>query len=223
MDRSPATPTSVGFHFDPVCPFAWVTSRWIVRVAELRNLDVQWRFISLRMVNDEEPGPYRPMHEAGLGLLRVAAAARNHGGNAAVAAWYAAVGELLWNTPTPAGQPLLGGAGDPTVVAAALATAGLPDALVAAMGDATHDRVIAAETDEALRRVGGDVGTPIITFGDPDGPAFFGPVISRTGSDEEAAELWDAVAVLARFEGFAELKRALRQLPDLPALEGFEG
>ena len=99
-----------------------------------------------------------------------------------------------------------------------LADAGLPAALADALEDSTLDTVIQAETDEALALTGRDVGTPILQIDPPDGLAFFGPVISRLPGEEEAAELWDHVVGLARFPGFAELKRSLRELPQLPAL-----
>jgi len=211
----------VDFHFDPVCPFAWITSRWMVQVAPLRDLDVHWRFISLRMVNADSPGAYRAMHEAGLRLLRVAVATRHEGGNDAVGAWYTAIGNALWQREAVAGEALLPGADDPDVVAAALEAAGLPAALVAALDNSGFDELIAAETREARDRAGEDVGTPIITFDAPDGPDFFGPVISRLSDDAGAVKLWDALEVLARFDSFTEVKRSLRQMPELPALRGF--
>lgn len=220
-DVSASTPMVVDFHFDPVCPFAWMTSRWMMQVAPLRNLDVQWRFISLRMVNGDNPNPYRRLHDTGLRLLRIAAAARTTAGNDAVGAWYTAVGSTLWNTePTP-GAPLLAGRDDPAVVTDALRVAGLPDHLADAADDLSHDDVIASETAAGLERVGGDAGTPIITFGAPDGPAFFGPVISRLSDDQQAVALWDAVVVLAGHDSFSELKRSARSMPDLAALRGF--
>jgi hypothetical protein len=94
---------------------------------------------------------------------------------------------------------------------------GLPGELAESLDDTRHDATIQAETDEALALTGKDVGTPIIQIGPPDGLAFFGPVISRKPSDDEAEELWDHVVGLARFPGFAELKRSLRERPQLAA------
>ncbi|UOY00722.1 mycothiol-dependent nitroreductase Rv2466c family protein [Blastococcus sp. PRF04-17] len=97
----------------------------------------------------------------------------------------------------------------------ALAESGLPAELAGALDDRSWDQVVRAETDEALAATGKDVGTPILHFAPPDGPAFFGPVISRLPDPAEALELWDHVVALARFPGFAELKRSLRERPQL--------
>ncbi len=211
------------FFFDPVCPFAWVTSRWVARVAELRDLEVDWRFISLRMVNAERdydkefPPGYVDGHTRGLELLRVAAATRDGHGNEAVGRLYASYGAVIWDAPGGL-EGTLRRRGDLASVEPVLAAADLPVELARAVGDDTWDPVIRAETDEALRRTGKDVGTPIITYGPPDGLSLFGPVISRVPGDDEAVELWDAVATLARFEGFAELKRSRREPLALAAL-----
>lgn len=226
----PASATSaVDFFFDPVCPFAWMTSRWMVQVAGLRGLDVHWRFISLRMLNDAKdydtdfPDGYRQAHGAGLRMLRVASAARQSLGNDAVGSLYTSFGASIWDhAPTP-GSLMRPDAGEPDHLLAALQDAGLPAELANAADDDTHDELIAAETERALTRAGRDVGTPIITFGAPDGPSFFGPVISRLPSDDDAVRLWDAVETLAGFDSFAELKRSLRELPDLRALSGYTG
>ena len=103
-------------------------------------------------------------------------------------------------------------------LAPVLAGLGLPAELVDALEDTSYDAVLQAETDVALALTGKDVGTPILQFDPPGGKAFFGPVISRLPSDEDAVRLWDHVVGLAGFEGFAELKRSLRELPQLPAL-----
>ena len=105
----------------------------------------------------------------------------------------------------------------PAFLAPVLEAAGLPAGLTAALEDESLDAVVRAETEEALALTGRDVGTPIIHFGPPEGVAFFGPVISRLPSEEEAVELWDHVVGLASFPGFAELKRSLRERPQLPA------
>jgi 2-hydroxychromene-2-carboxylate isomerase len=204
------------FFFDPVCPWAWITSRWVTEVASLRDLDVRWRFICLRMVNaakDYEkdfPAGYTTGHGRGQQALRIAAAVRAEHGEEAVPVWYTAIGtaihvdrqrEVLMEHPDK-------------VFRAALEAGGLPVELAAAADDAAHDAVLQADTDEALSRTGKDVGTPIITFGDPaDGHSFFGPVISRAPKGEEALKLWDAVAMIAAHDAFAELKRSLRGKP----------
>jgi hypothetical protein len=206
------------FFLDPVCPFAWLTSRWVVRVAELRDLRVGWRFISLRMINQwrsEENAEFGAAHRLGLGTLRIMAAARELGGDEAVGRLYAGWGQRLWHGPPgPAITELLEGIDR----AAWLADAGLPPELAAAADDLSRDELIAAESQLALGRAGEDVGTPIITFGPPDGPSYFGPVISSLPEDDESLRLYDLVTELARFPGFSELKRSNRPPLDLPRL-----
>lgn len=221
------------FYFDPVCPFAWLTSKWVRRVQEARDYRVDWRFISLRLVNahvdygSHFPAGYEAGHTAGLRLLRVAAAVRaGHGGDA-VAGLYLALGTALFDSdPLPdlsdrdgADDPR----GTPEVVAPLLAGLGLPESLAGTLDDPAWDVEIQAETDEALALTGKDVGTPILHFAPPEGPALFGPVISRLPAADEAVELWDHVVALARFPGFAELKRSLRERPQLRALGVADG
>jgi 2-hydroxychromene-2-carboxylate isomerase len=203
--------------FDPICPWAWITSRWVAEVARLRDLEVTWRFICLRMVNADKdygkdfPAGYPVFHGRGQEALRIAAAARDSGGNEAVAAWYTAIGTKIH---VERGRDALRDERD-AVFAAALEAAGLPGGLTAAADDPSFDAVLQAETDEALARTGKDVGTPIITFGDPaDGHSFFGPVISKAPKGDEALRLWDAVATIAAHDGFAELKRSIRSRAD---------
>ena len=215
------------FYFDPVCPFAWLTSSWVRQVAAARGYVVDWRFISLRMVNahvdyDRQfPPDYEAGHTAGLRLLRVAARVRETLGRDAVGTYYAALGKRNFDTPPPSPLPDTGPLdyrGAPSWLAPVLTEAGLPEPLVEALEDDTLDPVIRAETDEALSLTGKDVGTPIIHFDPPAGIAFFGPVISRLPDEAASLELWDHVVALARFPGFAELKRSLRERPRLAAL-----
>ena len=213
----------VRFYFDPVCPFAWMTSKWVRIVQEQRGYTVDWRFISLRMVNADayqaDMASHLEGHTAGLRLLRVAAAARDRFGSEAAGRFYAAAGGRIWDSPPDPAQEGAGGGhrGTPRFAALILADAGLPADLVAALDDEAFDPQIQRETDEALALTGKDVGTPIIQFQPPDGMAFFGPVISRLPSPDDAVRLWDHVAGLATFPGFAELKRSLREMPQLPA------
>lgn len=213
----------IDFFFDPVCPFAWVTSRWIDRVATLRGLVVEWRFISLRMVNRDRdyeqdfPAGYVDGHTRGLELLRVAAAARDAEGSGAVGRLYAAYGSEIWDSRGGLESPLRA-RGDVASLEPVLAAARLPDDLASAVADVRWDETIAAETDLALARTGKDLGTPIITFAPPDGLSFFGPVISRVPDDAECLDLWDAVQTLGRLDGFAELKRSQRDRLVLEAL-----
>lgn len=210
------------FYFDPVCPFAWMTSKWVRIVAEQRSYAVDWRFISLRMVNASVdyathfPAGYEEQHTSGLRLLRLAAQVRAERGPAAVGSLYAALGTFIFDTPR---DTALSGADQGTLEFAeqVLRSIALPAVLADALEDATFDDLIRAETEEALGLTGRDVGTPILHFEPPTGPAFFGPVISRLPSDEDAARLWDHVVGLATFPGFAEIKRSLRERPQLAA------
>ena len=218
----PGTVTDLNFWFDPVCPFAWMTSKWVRTVARQRGLDVDWRFISLRLLNAhvdydaEFPPEYEAGHTAGLRLLRVAARTRAEHGRAAVGPLYERLGQAGFEREQRAewrGEVR----GTREFVEPVLTDAGLPVGLAAALDDEGWDAEIRAETDEALGLAGKDVGTPILQFAPPDGPAFFGPVISRLPDEADAVGLWDHVVALARFPGFAELKRSLRERPQLPA------
>ncbi len=215
----------VHLYFDPVCPFCWMTSKWVRMVSARRRYRVDWRFISLRLVNTDIdydthfPPEYEAGHTAGLRLLRVAARTRAEHGREAVGLLYEALGTQIFDTEfVPDTADDHGRRGMRPFVEPVLAAAGLPAALADALDDATWDRAVQAETDEALALTGKDVGTPILHFEPPDGAAFFGPVISRLPGADEAERLWDHVLGLARFPGFAELKRSLRELPQLRAL-----
>ncbi|MBW3562757.1 MAG: hypothetical protein KY437_09695 [Actinobacteria bacterium] len=217
------------FFFDPVCPFCWNASRWVRLVEDRKGLDVRWRFISLRMLNeghyDEKPDGYPDAHERGLQMLRVAAAARQEIGEDVVGRLYHAMGEAVWHQEPPqvdsddqedhfdAVLAHTAQAGD---LEAMLTRVDLPTELAAAATDDTWDDLIRADTKEALDRAGEDVGTPILSFDPPDGPAFFGPVISEVPGPDDAVRLWEAVETLGRWPGFAELKRSLRHFPATP-------
>lgn len=209
------------FYFDPVCPFAWMTSKWVRLVAERRHYHVDWRFISLRMVNAEVdyatqfPPGYERGHTAGLELLRVAAAIRRARGSETVGPFYAHVTGQIFDT-APGRQADLHH-DTKAFVAPLLEELGLGADLAEAVDDASLDAEIRSDTDRALELTGRDVGTPILHFEPPEGTALFGPVISRLPGPEDALELWDHVVALSRFPGFAELKRSLREIPQLAA------
>lgn len=217
------TDADINFYFDPVCPFAWMTSKWVRQVQARREYTVDWRFISLRQLNahidydTHFPPEYEAGHTAGLRLLRVAARTGAEHGDDAVAALYEAYGAYIFET-SKVEQGGAGSVGTREFVEPILTSVDLPPALAEALDDTSWDAAIQASTDEALSLTGKDVGTPILHFQPPEGVAFFGPVISRLPSDDQAVVLWDHVIGLARFPGFAELKRSLRELPQLPAL-----
>lgn len=211
----------VEFFFDPVCPFCWQTSKWFRQVLRRSDVEPVWRFIALAILNeDSESTNERASHAVGMGLLRVAAAARADHGADVVGPLYEEMGTRLWERAPDVDGPLEGdelweviGRHQQSVVdelPAILAAVDLPVDLAAARDDDHFDAELRASTEEAMARTGGDVGTPILSFDPPDGPAFFGPVISATPSDETALELWDAVTTLASWPSFAEVKRSLR-------------
>jgi hypothetical protein len=205
------------FFFDPVCPWAWITSRWVQNVADQREYEVNWRFISLWVLNEQNSQEwYTPEYRAGHYLghrgLRIADAIRQGDDPAAVGRWYTAVGTALH----VGGQRDEARADNLAWYAGLLADGGFDAGLLDAVDDESHDEYLRAETELALSRTGRDVGTPILTF-HPDAEneaSFFGPVISKAPTGTEAVELWDAVEKLATMSGMAELKRSNRQRPD---------
>lgn len=214
------TAADVEFFWDPVCPWAWLTSRWVTEVARQRDLDVNWRFISLRLLNighgkdyaSDFPAGYVAGHTTGLKLLRVAASVRAEHGRAPIGALYTQFGGDIHVRGRRAELVDHWEAGFPDY----LRSVGIADRHVAAANDDAWDAVLQAETDEALGRTGKDVGTPIISFRrDGELTSFFGPVISRVPRGEEALRLWDAIWEVATFPGLAELKRSLRERPQL--------
>ncbi len=207
----------VVFWFDPVCPFAWMTSKWLRTVQRQRGDTVEWRFISLRLLNKHVdydahfPPEYEDGHTAGLRMLRVCSQVLDDHGQEAVARLYPALTSQVFEVgPDAYDATDLDG-----LVRSALRECDLPEELVGHLDDESHDARIQESTDEALALTGKDVGTPILHVAPPEGAAFFGPVISRLPSDEDALRLWDHVVGLATFPGFAELKRSLREQPQL--------
>jgi protein-disulfide isomerase-like protein with CxxC motif len=204
------------FYFDPVCPWAYITSRWVTEVRAQRGYDVSWKFISLFMINDERGygegnKAWRDGHFAGLQALRVASAARAAAGNDAVDAVYTALGKAIHvdkRRPEQSG-------GMQNLLRSVLGEAGLNADWAASADDELHDEVIRHETKFALESTGKDVGTPILIFnpGTSEQASFFGPVISKIPRGADAVRLWDAVYTIATTSGMAELKRSLRAAP----------
>jgi hypothetical protein len=213
-----ATSADVNFYFDPVCPFAWMTSKWLRMVTAQRNYTVEWKLISMRLINAEIdydthfPPGYEDGHTAGLRLLRVATRTRAEHGPDAVGQLYQAMGSHIFDANNEGDRVDRGSVG---FVEPILAEVGMPAQLADALDDTSLDAILRAETDETLALTGKDVGTPIIHFQPPTGVAYFGPVISRLPNPDNAARLWDHVVGLADFPGFAELKRSLRERPQL--------
>jgi hypothetical protein len=202
------------FFFDPVCPWAWITSRWVTEVVAVRGISVHWNFISLKVLNEGktlEPdyaARAAISHGRGLRLLRVAAAVRAEHGAGAVPGVYTAFGNTIH--PDQMAEVY---DGNNKAIAFALKELRHDPAISEQADNDAWDAEIRSSTALALSRTGNDVGTPIITYAPPDGPSLFGPVLSAAPRGEEAGELWDHVAYIARNPDFAELKRAIRNKP----------
>ncbi|HNJ98811.1 MAG TPA: DsbA family protein [Ilumatobacteraceae bacterium] len=204
----------IEFFFDPVCPWAWITSRWVEEVQGLRSYDVTWRFISLKVINEArigtDPGydeSWQASHYAGLYAHRVCDEVRLRFDNAAVGRLYTALGEAFHK-----GQRRPEINADPVgFMQEMLGTAGLPVELCEHALDESHDDYVRADTELAFSRTGRDVGTPIITYrpGQPDEASLFGPVIRYIPRGDDALKLWDAVETIAA-SGVSEIKRTTR-------------
>lgn len=197
------SPRRVELFVDPVCPYAWMTSRWLLHAAEVREVEPVYSVMSLSVLNEgrDLDSGYRAMLDDSWGPARLAVAISRAEGNEAFARWYTAWGERYH----------VGGQKDDrrATAVAALADAGLPAELIDAYspvaGDET-DVALRASHEGAISLVGSDVGTPVISFG--EGTAYFGPVVSPAPKGEDAGKLLDALAALASINGFYELKRS---------------
>lgn len=204
------------FFFDPVCPWAWITSRWVVEVQRQRPYEVTWRFISLKVINQHQTADwytpeYRGVHMAGMHAHRVCDEVRLRHTNDEVGRLYTALGEALH--PGRRRADLV--AGPEAFMAEMLQQCGLDPSMAAHVHDESHDAHLVDETEAAFARTGRDVGTPIITFhpGAANEASFFGPVIASIPRGDDALRLWDAVETIATTSGLAELKRSLRAAP----------
>jgi hypothetical protein len=201
------------FFFDAVCPWAWVTSRWVKEVQRQRDYAVTWRFISLKFINEHRTEDwytpeYRATHMAGLYVHRVADQVRQELGNDAVGELYTACGTAFHPGKR---RPEINA--DPTTFMREMLTAAkLPMSYAEEALNPAHDDFVKGETDLAFSRTGDGVGTPIITFhpGEANEGSFFGPVIASIPKGDEALRLWDAIEVIATSSGMAELKRSNR-------------
>ncbi|MGW9428227.1 mycothiol-dependent nitroreductase Rv2466c family protein [Streptomyces decoyicus] len=211
MSETAKTPAD--FWFDPLCPWAWMTSRWMLEVEKVRPVEVRWHVMSLAVLNedklDELPEEYRENMRPGgkaWGPVRVVIAAQQLHGDEAVGKLYTALGTRIHNE----------GLGvNPESIAAALDDAGLPADLIEYADKDTYDAQLRASHKEGIDLVGQEVGTPVIAVPGHDGEqiAFFGPVVTPAPKGEEAAKLWDGTLMVASIPGFYEIKRTRTQGP----------
>ena len=209
--RSTTTPThrstsgkdSVQMWFDPACPWAWMTSRWLMEVEKVRNVEVTWRVMSLSVLNEKrdlEEG-YQALMDASWGPVRVVIAAQEQYGEKVVKPLYDAMGTRIH---------LRRMRDRDVVIAESLEEVGLPAELAKAAHQKKYDRALRRSHRAGIDLVGTDVGTPVIAFGDI---AFFGPVVTPAPKGEAAGRLWDGCLLVAGTPGFYEIKRTRTQGP----------
>jgi hypothetical protein len=190
-----AEKTDVEFWFDPSCPWAWMTSRWVDEVAEYRDLDVTWKVMSLAVLNENNDHYASGFFERALRYTRLVTAVKELHGQEYVKPLYDALGARIH--PGKSKNP-------DEVIPAALSEVGLPADLARYSLSDEYDEPMRASHFDGINRVGQDVGTPVIAV---NGVAFFGPVISPAPRGEEAVRLWDGTVAVASYPGFFEIKR----------------
>ena len=186
------------FWFDPLCPWAWMTSRWILEVEKVRDIEVRWNLFNLAYLNrnKEVSEEYKAKLINSWLCTRVIAAAQKLNGDSITLPLYTAISSRIHLNKMEINEQLFKDA---------LIEVGLPESLSAAMNDESLDAIIIESHERGIKLVGNDVGTPIIAI---EGTAFFGPVISPAPKGEEAGKLWDGVVGVASYPGFFEIKRS---------------
>jgi predicted DsbA family dithiol-disulfide isomerase len=189
------------FWFDPLCPWAWITSRWMLEVEKVRPVTTRWHVMSLAVLNEgTEDERYKERLKWAWGPVRVCIAAEKKLGNDVLLPLYTALGNIIH----------LEQRRDDTVLQDALAAAGLPTELVEAAKTEEYDEAVRHSHAQGMDLVGDDVGTPVIRANDV---AFFGPVVTPAPKGEAAGRLWDGMTLVAGTPGFYELKRSRTERP----------